>query len=383
MKQLQVEVPKDSKENVEEILEDFSNDISSGEVESNGESRIEFTVTLDSEKIDELTEQLKSLKDLKQGELSIRVLEQGSLIKKGQPTKGSDSTLSQQEIYSKAQESAGFSQAQWGLIVVSSAIAAYGLALDNVIVVIGAMMLAPILAPFVAAAVSLSVGDGTLLKKSTRVGVLSVLIAVFVSLIVVIPFPVSSNSTIQMVASPGLIPILLSLLVGSAAALSFSTGLRDQIAGVAVAVAVVPPLASLGIALKMLAFEMAVQAGSVAVINLLAVIASGFATFKLLGLNPETYYRQKKAERIKFVVPLAIAAILLISIPLTIESYHSFQDFSAQRDIVDRAESKFGDRLLETRFENGHAVIYVTGNSSDKELSSDRFEVKVIRLRTG
>jgi len=93
---------------------------------------------------------------------------------------------------------------------------------------------------------------------------LSVVVAVVLSFLAVIPFPVSMNPTLQLVSTPSVIGILLSVFVGAAAALTFVTGLRDEIAGVAVAIALVPPIASIGLGLKMADMALVKNASTVA-----------------------------------------------------------------------------------------------------------------------
>ncbi|MFB6144054.1 MAG: TIGR00341 family protein [Candidatus Nanohaloarchaea archaeon] len=381
MKNLQVTVPRKFKSDAKETLEEFSSDLSSSEVEKDETKSVEFSVTVDSNDIDDLTEELKGITDLKSGELSIRVLDQESLIKKGQKTRGSMSTLSQEEIYSKAQEFSGFAGAQWGLIAVSSAIAAYGLALDNLIVVIGAMMLAPILSPFVSGALSLAVGDSSLMKASLRAGVLSVLLAVAVAYVAVLPFPVSVNPTMGLVVSPGILTVLLSLLVGSAAALTFSTGLRDQVAGVAVAIALVPPLAAVGIGLKMQSLQFSIEAASIAIINILSVLVSGFLTFKLLGMKPSTYYRKKEAEKLRYLVPAALILLLALAAPVVYSSFQDYQSYVAEEQFRDTAESYFGDALLKMDLAEDSATLYVVGrfNASEFRRSVNR-SVEFVQL---
>ncbi len=385
MRQLQVTVPKKFKSDTEDILEGYSSDISSSEVEKDDRKAVEFTVSVESEDIDELTEELKDIEDLESGELSIRVQEQESLIKKGQKTKGSGSALSQEELYSKAQEAAVFNNAQWGLIAVASAIAAYGLALDNVIVVVGAMMLAPILAPLVSNTISLVVGDRSLMKDSLFSGGISVLVVIAVSFIAVTPFPVGMNSTLEMVVSSSVLGVLLSLLVGSAAALSFATGYRDQIAGVAVAIAIVPPLAAVGIGLNMQNFLLSVQAATVASMNILAVLVSGFLTFKILGLKPSTYYRQEQAEKMKYVVPAALILFGLLAAPLIYSSYNSYQEHVSQQEVRDVAEDFFGEDLLEVRVDGSSMTIIVMGEQDTEkfrtQLSAEQ-EVEIRQLST-
>ncbi len=387
MRQLQITVPAASKQDVEEVLKDYSSDISSKNVEQNGSNAIEFTASIESgEDIDKLSEELKEVENIDSGELSIRVLEQESLIKKGQKTSGSNSSLSHEELYTKAQESSGFTKEQWGLIAVSSAIAAYGLALDNIIVVIGAMMLAPILSPFVSGAISIVVGDQSLMKKSLFAGLKSVLIAIAVSFVVMVPFPVDNNAVLQLVASPGILTILLSVLVGVAAALSFATGFRDQIAGVAVAIALVPPLAATGIGLKMQDLVFAAQAGSVATINILAVIVSGSLTFRMLGMKPSTYYREKQAERLRYVVPAAFLLMAILAAPVAYSSYQGYQDYISEQHVRNVASDHFGDNLLEVELEDNHLTVLVLGEHQTQDFREElpeHLSVEVKQLQTG
>lgn len=75
MRQLQVTVPENFSEEVREVIKDYSSDVSSTEVEKDDFKQVEFTTTVESDDIDELTEELKVLDDLESGKLSIRVLE--------------------------------------------------------------------------------------------------------------------------------------------------------------------------------------------------------------------------------------------------------------------------------------------------------------------
>lgn len=383
MRHLQVTAPYDQKKKIEEVLDDYSNDVSSKKAEMNDEKSVEFSVTADSDDLDELTEELKSIKSIASGDLSIRVMEQESLIEKGQKTKGSSDTLSQEEIYSKAQESAEFSKSEWGLVGLSSAIASYGLALNNIIVVVGAMMLAPMLSPFVSGAFSLVIGDKTLMKDSLKYGAASVILAIVVSFVAVAVFPVNINSTLELVVSPGIVSTLLSLLVGAAAALTFTTGMRDQVAGVAVAVALVPPLAAVGIGLKMMNFGFAANAGLVAAVNILALIVSGYFTFRLMGFHPSTYYKKQEAEKIHFVVPVSVILITLFAFQIGYTTYTGYQGYMSEYKVIDSAEDYFGEDLVSTDVGRNEIVVIVAGdhNSTEFEDSFDsRRQVRVIEL---
>ena len=321
MKQLQVNTPVSNSDEVKEVLDDYSSDIFSVEADKDEKKTTVFYATVDSSDIDEITEELKSIKDIEVGDLGIRVIKQDSLIEKGQKTKGSSSRLSQEEVYSKAQESAGFNTPQWILMGLSSAIAAYGLMLDNIAVVIGAMMLAPVLSPMVTSSIAVTIGDTRLMKKGLMSTLGGVIIGITVSAVSVLPFTIEINSTMNTIVSAGVPNLILSLFVGSAAALAFVTGYRDQIAGVAVAVALVPPLAATGIGLTLGDQLFTLNAFSIAVINLLSILISGSISLKLLGFKPSSYYKKKNAEKLRFILPVSIILMAVVAAILLFNPY--------------------------------------------------------------
>lgn len=248
------------------------------------------------------------------------------------------------------------------------------------------MILAPLLSPFVSAAISLVVGDSSLMKTSFVHGALSILLAVAVSFLAVLPFAIGANPTLELVVSSNVLSVLLSLLVGAAAALSFATGLRDQIAGVAVAIALVPPLASIGIGLRMGDFLFAGRAATVAAINVLAVVISGFVTFNILGLKPSTYYREREAEKMRAVVPAAFVLLALLAAPVAYSSYQGYQDVLVEQKVRNSASDYFGQDLLDVRFRDGTATVVVIGdhNATDfrRHVAQD-VDVRLRELRTG
>ncbi|PSH01231.1 MAG: TIGR00341 family protein [Nanohaloarchaea archaeon SW_10_44_10] len=380
VKQLQVTVPGKFKEEVKEILEDYSSDVSVSEAEKNDEEVVEFHVTAGSDQIDDLSDELKDIGDLESGGLTINVIKQESQIRKGQKTKGGSSILSQAEIYSQAQEAAVFNRAEWSLVALSSIIATYGLIADNIIVVIGAMMVAPILSPFVSGALSLNIGDKKLLKQSLKTGSTSFLLAVLASAIAAAPLPVTGNPTLTLVSQPSIVSILLSVFVGAAATLTFVTGMRDEMAGVAVAIALIPPIASIGIGLKLADIEIVLNSFAVAGMNAFSIVASGFLCFHLLGIRPSTYYRKKQAEKIRYVIPVSLLALSLLAIPIAHTSYQSYQNYSMEEEIRGFGEEFFGQKLLSADINGQYAHFYVIGNYSQSEFEDKKPEGSNIQV---
>ena len=109
--------------------------------------------------------------------------------------------------------------------------------------------------------------------------------------------------------------MLLSLFVGAAAALTFVTGMRDEMAGVAVAIALIPPIASIGIGISSLNTGLVLDALTLAVMNILSIISAGFVVFRLIGVKPSTYHKKKQAEKMRYILPLTVLILLVLSLP--------------------------------------------------------------------
>ncbi|MFQ3275605.1 MAG: putative membrane protein, partial [Candidatus Nanohaloarchaea archaeon] len=187
-----------------------------------------------------------------------------------------------------------------------------------------------------------------------------------------------------LVSQPSIVSVLLSIFVGAAAALTFVTGMRDEIAGVAVAIALIPPIASIGIGFKMFDLSLVVNAFAVAVMNMVSIIASGFVCFHLLGIRPSTYYKKKQAEEIRYVIPLALLVLSALAVPVAFSSYDSYQEYTQEENIRSFGEGFFGDRLLSSTVDGDTAHFYVVGNYSVSEFEMqkpDGTDIQVTRLR--
>lgn len=308
MRQLQIDIISDFEDEAREVLEDYSSDISSSEIEKNEEDFVDFSVTVDQKKIDEISEELKDL-EVKSGDLSIRVLEQESLIEKGVKTRGpSAGTLSSQEVYSKAQQASTFNYAQWGMTALSGALAGIGLATDNIIVLLGAILLAPVLHPLAALAVSIRMGDRKLALKSSSTSFKSIL-SIFLFSIPV--FLILGEAQLDVLLQ-GFELIVLSSIVGGAAMLTFISEYREEMAGAALAVAIVPPTAIIGNSVASLDPLQILQASQVLLANILTVLISGYMILAVSGAKPLTEYKLKDAKRLNVLVLLMIVLLLAL-----------------------------------------------------------------------
>ncbi len=309
MREIKVDLPSKFGDDAEEVLEDYSDDVSSTDIEKEDRKFVEFTSTIDEEDLDEVTEELKGL-EVDSGDLSIKVFEQEALIEKGKTTQGSSNTiLSNQEIYSKAQKSSSLNKAQLIILGLAGGIAGIGLTTSNLIVLIGAILLAPILYPLSSFSVSIAMGDKEMMFNSLK-SLFTGLGLVFISSLPIFYFfgPSQVNVLLE-----GIQVIVLSIFVGGAAVLTFISEYKEEMAGAALAVAIVPPTVVSAEALFFQNFQLMSQALEVLLINVVAATLAGY--FVLVGFNvsPLSDYRRELADKLKLVT-IVLTALFILSL---------------------------------------------------------------------
>lgn len=140
--------------------------------------------------------------------------------------------------------------AYWIVLLLAGAIALLGLALNSAAVVIGAMLIAPLLAPVLGLALGLAIGDGRLAVQ-TAVAVLgSTLAVIAIAALVTLLLPYH-EMTAEILArtKPTTLDLAIAVFSGVAGAIvriARGDRLASAFPGVAVSVALVPPLAVTG-----------------------------------------------------------------------------------------------------------------------------------------
>ncbi|MDY6769615.1 MAG: TIGR00341 family protein [Candidatus Nanohaloarchaea archaeon] len=375
MKRVEITVPADESDAAREILEQYEEEITSSEAEKEGDKVIQFQVALDSDDIDALTEDLKGVTELEAGDLTIEVLEETARIEKGRRQEGGSSTISVQEMYQKAFEFGSVSKTTYALIALGAGIAVFGVAMENVTVVIGAMVIAPMLGPFISTSFGLVIGDRQLIQESAIYGAESLLIGLSSAFLISLAIPIQPNPLMRLIANPGVLTIFLSLFVGAAGALTFATEARESLAGVAVAIALVPPTAVAGASLAIPNFQIFFDVGLVILTNVSALVLAGSVTFKLYGISPSTYHRQKVSEeQLRKAIAISLASLLLITGVVGYLSYRDFQNTAAKTQVEAFIDNQMGDRVLRRQVTVSQQQVTVTLSVVDPEFTATELE---------
>ena len=169
----------------------------------------------------------------------------------------------------------------------ATALAALGLMQDSTPVVIGAMLVAPLMSPLIGAGFALVQGNISLFRDSMKAMLFGVAGGFLISLILGFLTP-EYEPTLEIMArgNVNLLDLGVAMLSGMAAA--YSMGRPDlfaTVAGVAIAAALVPPLAVVGIASAAGVYWLAGAATVLLITNLIAIIVGAALIFRFLGVQ--------------------------------------------------------------------------------------------------
>ena len=177
----------------------------------------------------------------------------------------------------------------WLVLLLSGAIATLGLVLDSTAVVIGAMLVAPLLGPLLGLSLALAVGDGRLFVQTAVTILLGAagIVALAALLTWALPFGTVTDEILSR-TRPTTLDLAIAVFSGAAGAVvtaSREARLSASIPGVAVAVALVPPLGVAGFGLATARWSFVEGALLLFGANLAGIVLSGMLLFLLVGMN--------------------------------------------------------------------------------------------------
>jgi uncharacterized hydrophobic protein (TIGR00341 family) len=105
----------------------------------------------------------------------------------------SQERISREELHQDLEEAAKATNIYIALIVLSSIVATIGVLNDNVAVIIGAMVIAPMLGPNVALSLATTLGDLDLAKSALKTNLLGILIALVLSILIGLILPIDPS----------------------------------------------------------------------------------------------------------------------------------------------------------------------------------------------
>ena len=232
--------------------------------------------------------------------------------------------IGREELYSDVDKMSRLSLVFIILIILASVVAAVGILRNNVVFIIGAMVIAPVLGPNVALSLGTTLGDGELSQRALKTIALGIVTVFVVSAIVGMIFKVDTQIP-ELVSRTEVNfgDIVLALAAGSAAVLSLSSGLVSALIGVMVAVALLPPLVTTGMLVGAGHWDLVTGSSLLFLVNFICVNLSGVITFIAQGIRPLTWWdanRAKKATRNAIILWTGLLFLLVLLIYLSQQS---------------------------------------------------------------
>ena len=174
------------------------------------------------------------------------------------------------------------------LMVLSTAIAGLGLIQDSTAVVVGAMLVAPLMTPIVGAGLALVQGNALLVRECARSITIGFCTALAVGLVLGLLTPISQlTSELSARGGPNILDLGVAFVSGIAGAYAMARpNLSAALPGVAIAAALVPPIATVGIAVAI--GEVAIARGATLLFgtNVVAIILGAALALYAVGLRP-------------------------------------------------------------------------------------------------
>lgn len=202
------------------------------------------------------------------------------------------------------------------LMVLSVLLALAGMYANSAPVIIGAMILAPLMSPIISLAMGLARTEPNLIRSALSTLAVGVAWGLGCAVLVALAMPLDTASP-EMKArmSPNLLDLLVAVVSGVAGAYAHAKEeIAKSLAGVAIAVALVPPLSVAGIGIGWGDWQMAGGALLLLITNLVGIALAGSATFLVLGFAP--------FKRARAGVGITLLVMLVISAPLSLSFSH-------------------------------------------------------------
>ncbi|MDP5102686.1 MAG: TIGR00341 family protein [Erythrobacter sp.] len=245
--------------------------------------------------------------------------------------------IDQSEVTERRREEGALSEHYLFMTAMSGGIAILGLLLSSPAVVIGAMLLSPLMSPIMGLGFALAIGDWNWLKQSVRTLMIGSVMAVLLCALLVFMSPIQTITTeIAARTRPNLFDLFVALFSALAGAYAMIRGREGAIVGVAIATALMPPLAVIGFGLATSNWTVFSGALLLYVTNLLTIALTAFAMAKLYGFRSALSKGQTKAQNFGVV-----AVFVALAVPLFFSLQQIAWETNAQRVVSDAIRERF------------------------------------------
>ncbi|MFT6361284.1 MAG: putative hydrophobic protein (TIGR00271 family) [Candidatus Paceibacteria bacterium] len=195
------------------------------------------------------------------------------------------------------------------MVIMSVLMASFGLLINNSSVIIGSMLIAPILSPILSVGLGITLGDNELIKRSGITLIKSVVYSVGLSAITTwLLWSVVGGSELKDVLNqeilsriePSIVYLFIAIVAGLATAYArVKPEVNDALPGTAIAVALVPPIATIGIGVAFLDLNIISGALSLFILNGIGIIVAAMFMFSLMNIYSKRHVVKNTLEKVE------------------------------------------------------------------------------------
>lgn len=234
-------------------------------------------------------------------------------------------------------EDSGWSGRYAFLIVVSAAISLLGLLMPSVAVLIGAMLLSPLMMPIIGLGFGIATLDTREIRRAATALVAGSAIAIALSIVFVSLSPIQTiTSEIAGRTRPTLFDLLVALLSAVAGAYALIRGRGGTVVGVAIAIALMPPLAVVGFGIATQNWTVFAGALLLFLTNAITIALTAALVARVYGFGSHLSPQHTGWQLILFVVALGV-----LSVPLGAGLRQIAFEAVAQRQVRDTINDRF------------------------------------------
>lgn len=263
------------------------------------------------------------------------------------------------------------------LLGLAATIAAVGLIADSTASIIGAMIIAPLMGPIVGIALGIVTGSPPRAMRSLLVvayGIaFTILLSVAIGSWLATPTLTTTPSIVARTA-PTILDLVIALASGAAGAYGASNRkVSDALAGVAISISLVPPLATVGLLLGQGDYPGASGAMLLFLTNFVSIVLAATVVFVLVGIAPIGELIGRDSRTRGWLLTFTAAALFLL-VPLAVAfqtTYVASADDIAAREAVDAwLPTALGYQIVSVDVEGATVTVQLAGPLDPPDLDS-------------
>lgn len=291
--------------------------------------------------------------------------------------------LDQREVIERVRDESGWDGRYVFMVLMSAGIAILGLLLSSPAVVIGAMLISPLMGPIIGLGFGLATIDAAEIRRSALALAAGSALAVGFTALIVLVSPLQ-NVTSELAARtrPNLFDLVVAVLSALAGTYATIRGRAGTVVGVAIATALMPPLATMGFGIATANATVAGGATLLFLTNFVAIALTAAVMARLHGFARELSPRQTALGMV-----IVVAAFAGLALPLGLSLRQIAWEATASRDVRAVLGELFGGkaRLSQVEIDFAARPIAVEATALTPEYRADagrRAEV-LLRKRLG